>query len=146
MAEEFRGEQFECLGERTKKYISFSVPIKKEQDNDSSETITYKIKFIDSCRFKPSKLSNLVDNMSAIFNCTEWKSCMEKIKVNSEYCFVGFKNNRLVYRCKECKEEWKRPINELIEKFPKIYKFWKGNLNKFVMLLRKGVYEQLGKI
>ena len=55
MAEEFRGEDFECLGENTEKYISFSVPIKKERDNDSGETITYKIKFIDSCRFIPSK-------------------------------------------------------------------------------------------
>ena len=29
LAEEFQGE-FECLGENTEKYISFSVPIKKE--------------------------------------------------------------------------------------------------------------------
>ena len=50
LAEEFKGE-FECLGENTEKYISFSVPIKKEHNNDSGETITYKIKFIDSCRF-----------------------------------------------------------------------------------------------
>ena len=55
LAEEFRGEECECLGENTEKYISFSVPIKKEHDNDSGETITYKIKFIDSCRFIPSK-------------------------------------------------------------------------------------------
>ena len=53
--EEFKGEEFECLGENTEKYISFSVPIKKEHDNDSGETITYKIKFIDSCRYMPSK-------------------------------------------------------------------------------------------
>ena len=32
------------------------------------------------------------------------------------------------------------PINELIEKFPRTYKFCNGNLNKFVLLLRKGVY------
>ena len=31
-------------------------------------------------------------------------------------------------------------INELIEKFPGIYQFCNGNLNKFVLLLRKGVY------
>ena len=53
---------------------------------------------------------------------------------------LGFKNNRLIYKCKECKEEWKRPINELIEKFPSIYQFCNGDLNKFVLLLRKGVY------
>ena len=29
MAEEFRGEEFEWLGENTEKYISFSVPIEK---------------------------------------------------------------------------------------------------------------------
>ena len=33
LAEEFKG-QFECLGENTEKYITFSVPIKKEHDND----------------------------------------------------------------------------------------------------------------
>ena len=35
LAEEFRGKDFECLGENTEGYISFSVPIKKECDNDS---------------------------------------------------------------------------------------------------------------
>ena len=87
-----------------------------------------------------TSLSELVDNMSGIFNSLECKSCIEKIKINSECCFVGLKNNRLIYRCKECKEEWKRPINELFEKFPGIYQFCNGNLNKFVLLLRKGVY------
>ena len=38
--------QFECLGENTEKYKTFSVPIKKELYN--GETIAYKIKFIDS--------------------------------------------------------------------------------------------------
>ena len=40
LAEEFKGE-FECLGENTEKYITFSVPIKKERDNH--KTITYKL-------------------------------------------------------------------------------------------------------
>ena len=65
LAEEFRVE-FECLRENTEKYISFSVPIKKEHDND--KTITYKIKFVDTCRFMPSKLSDLVNNLSEINN------------------------------------------------------------------------------
>ena len=37
LAEEFKGE-FECLRENTEKYISFSVPIKKEHDNDKTIT------------------------------------------------------------------------------------------------------------
>ena len=97
------------------KYITFSVPIKKECDN--GKTIAYKLRFIDSFRFMSTSLSELVDNMSGIFNSIECKSCIEKIKINSECCFFNLKNNRLIYKWKECKEEWKRPINELIEKF-----------------------------
>ena len=44
LAEGFKG-QFQCLGENTEKYITFSVPIKKD---DNSKKITYKLKFIDS--------------------------------------------------------------------------------------------------
>ena len=93
MAEEFRGEDFECLEENTEKCISFWVPIKKERDNDSGETITYKITFIDSCRFMSSKLSNLVDNLSEINN-KDCKNCMERKNIKSECEFVGLKNNR----------------------------------------------------
>ena len=66
LPEEFKG-QFDCLGENTEKYITFSAPIKKEvgkkEEVDNSKkkkTITYKIKFIDSYRFIPSKLSILL--------------------------------------------------------------------------------------
>ena len=65
---------------------------------------------------------------------------MEKIKINSKYCFAGLKNNRLIYRCKQCRKERNRPIEGLIRKFPSIYKFSIGDLNKFILLLRKGVY------
>ena len=57
---------FYCLGENTEKYITFSVPIKKEHDN--GKTTTYKLKFIDSYRFMQDSLSNLVDNLSEINN------------------------------------------------------------------------------
>ena len=40
------------------------MPIKEEHDN--GKTITYKLKFIDSCRFMQSKLLDLVDNLSQI--------------------------------------------------------------------------------
>ena len=46
--------------------MTFSVPIKKECGNN--KTITYKLKFIDSFRFMPDSLSNLVDNTSGVFN------------------------------------------------------------------------------
>ena len=47
LAEDFKG-QFECLGGNTEKYITFSVRIKKD---DGSKKFTFKLKFIDSCRF-----------------------------------------------------------------------------------------------
>ena len=89
LAEEFRGENFECLGENTEKYISVSVPIKKERDNDRGETITYKIKFIDSCRFMSAKLSNLVDNLSE-HGKKKWKAWKEKI-LNQNVNLLGLK-------------------------------------------------------
>ena len=88
----------------------------------------------------PTSSSELVDNTSGIFNSIECKSCIENIKINSECCFVGLKNNKSIYKCKECKEECKRPLNKLIENFPNTYQFCNGDLNKFVIILRKGVY------
>ena len=71
LAKEVKG-YFECLGENTEKYITFSVPIKKvldnDNDNDRDKTVTYKLKFIDSYRFMQDSLSNLVDNLSGIDN------------------------------------------------------------------------------
>ena len=74
LAEEFESE-FESLGENTEKYITFSVPLKKENDNDKK--ITYKLKFIDSYRFLSTSLSNLVDNLLGVYD-KECKRCMEK--------------------------------------------------------------------
>ena len=79
-----------CIGENMEKYITFSVPIKKECDG--GKTITRKLRFIDSFRFISTSLSELVDNISGIFNSIECKSCIEKI-INLECCFVDLKNN-----------------------------------------------------
>ena len=87
----------------------------------------------------PSKLSNLVDNLSEINN-KDCKTCMERKNIKSECEFIGLKNNRLNYRCKECNGTSNKSVNELIEKFPNTYQFCNGDLNKFVLLLRKGVY------
>ena len=88
----------------------------------------------------PTSLSELADNTSGIFNSIECKSSIEKIKINSECCFVGLKDNRLIYKCKECKEKWKRPLNKLIENFSSIYQFCQGDLNRFVLSLGRGVF------
>ena len=86
-----------------------------------------------------NSFSELVDDMSEI-SSIECKLSIEKNKTNSERCFVGLKNKRSIYKCKKSKEEWEEPINELIKKIPSVYEFCNDDLNKFVLLLRKGVY------
>ena len=81
LVKEFDGN-FECLGENTEKYITFSAPIKKKIENKNIE-ITYKINFIDRYRFMSSSLSKLVDNLSEglhnnkFLNC---ESCLDYIR------------------------------------------------------------------
>ena len=58
----------------------------------------------------------------------------------NECYYVGLKNNRIIYKCKKCKKERKIPLNKLFKKLSSVYQFFNGNLNKFVMLLGKGVY------
>ena len=90
------------------KYITFSVPIKKECDNGKKNA--YKLRFIDSFRFMSASSSELLDNMSGIFNSIKFKSCIE--------------NNR----CEQCK----KLMEGITEKFPSIYQFCNGNLSKSV--------------
>ena len=95
LAKEFEGN-FECLGENTEKYITFSVPIKKKIENKDLE-ITYKIKFIDSYRFMSSSLSKLVDNLSeGIHNnkCLDCNSCLDYVRIT--------KNEKLFLKCFNC--------------------------------------------
>ena len=99
LAIEFKGE-LNCIGDNIEKNITFSVPMKKEviNNNGDKKIITYKLKFIDSFRFMSTSLSELVDNMSGIFNSIECKSCIE--------------NNR----CEQCKKINRR-INRKVSKY-----------------------------
>ena len=85
-----------------------------------------------------TSLSSLVDNLSEIYK-KEYEGCEEKEKIKSVCNFIGLKNNKLNYECKECKKRWLKPANELIKKFPNINQFYNGDINKFILLLRKGV-------
>ena len=53
--------------------------------------------------------------------------------------FIGFKNGRLNYKCKECGNKYTKSKNEAIINFPIMHQFCNGDLNKFFLLLRKGV-------
>ena len=85
------------------------------------------------------KLSNLVDNLSGIKN-KECKIFIVTKKIRSECEFIGFKNGRLNYKCKECNGKYTRSQNDVIKNFPIMYQFCNGDLDKFFLLLGKGFY------
>ena len=140
LGEEFEGE-FECLGENTEKYITFSVPIKKEitkkdkNGNDKITKISYKINFIDSYRFMSTSLSNLVSNLSkGLLNdtCIDCKSCLD---------YMTTKDEQLIFRCFRYQKNYEKNFSkDLIQRFANTYEFCNEDLNKFILLLRKGVY------
>ena len=133
LASEFDGN-FECLGENTEKYITFSVPVKKRIENKNID-ITCKIKFIDSFRFMATSLSKLVDNL------TENIHNDKCLKFMSNLCFVNVMNETLTFECVDCKKEYKKDVNnKLKERFSNVYEFCGYDMNKFITLLRKGVY------
>ena len=82
-----------------------------------------------------TSLSKLVDNLTD--NIHNYKC----IKCKSNLCFVRAINEKLTFKCIDCEKECEKEFNkELIERFANTYKFCDNDLDKFIMLLRKGVY------
>ena len=51
------------------------------------------------------------------------------------------KYEQLIFRCFRCKKNYEKDINKgLIERLANIDEFCTGDLNKFILLLRKGVF------
>ena len=50
-------------------------------------------------------------------------------------------NETSLFKCIDCEKKYEKEINkELVERFANTYKFCNNEINKFIMLLRKGVY------
>ena len=82
-----------------------------------------------------TSLSKLVDNLSeGLHNniCVDCKSCLDYMKTKDE---------KLIFRCFSCKKNYEKGFNkELIKRFANTYSFCSKDLNKFILLFRKGVY------
>ena len=82
-----------------------------------------------------TSLSKLVDNLTDNIHNDK---C---IKCKSNLCFVRVINEKLIFKCIDCEKEYENEFNnELIERFANTYKCCDNDLDKFIMLLRKGVY------
>ena len=111
LAKEFEG-QFECLGENTEKYITFSVLINKELDNGKS--IKYKIKLIESFRFTSKSLSNRIKYLSERLHSDK------RTDIKSHLDYMSLKDDQLIFRCFKCKKNYKKDFNKEIKDL-KIY-------------------------
>ena len=82
-----------------------------------------------------SSLSSLVSNLSDVLHsdkCTYCKFCLD---------YISFKDDQLIFRCFKCKKNYKKDFNkELIKRFENACEFCDRDINKFTLLLRKGVY------
>ena len=81
-----------------------------------------------------TSLSSLVDNLSEKLHSDKCKDC------KSELDYMSIKNNQLIFQCLKCKKNYKKDYKELIKRFANTYEFCNGDTNKFILLLRKGVY------
>ena len=82
-----------------------------------------------------TSLSKLVDNL------TENIHNDKCIKCKSNLCFVNAMNETLTLECVDCKKEYKKDLNKkLIERFSNVYEFCGYDMNKFMILLRKGIF------
>ena len=84
-----------------------------------------------------SSLLNLVDNLSEGLHCDKYIDCKSYLD------YMITKNDQLIFRCFECKKNYKKDFNkDLIKRFANIYELCNGEINKFILLLR--IYEYMG--
>ena len=76
-----------------------------------------------------------------LINLTEG---IHKIKCKDCNCFLeceSVKDNLMKYKCLSCNNDYSNKIDEELKKrFKNTFKFSNNDINKFILLLRKGVY------
>ena len=130
LAKEFRSE-IHCIPEDKEKYKTFSIQIMHREVNN--KIIKYNLRFIDSARFMMGSLDTHVNNLSGLYDC----DCTDK---NKQQTKIKYNDKLVCARCKSCTKRSKQTIKSLKDKFPSTFQLTKGNIDKFIFLLRKGVY------
>ena len=94
--------------------------------------------FTDSSRFMSSSLASLVDNLSKVGTII-CKKCFERYSTKSECRYIK-ENNKLIYKCEQCDKLYSKKISILSKKFVTTYHFCYENPDKFLLLLKKGLF------
>ena len=82
-----------------------------------------------------TSLSKFVDNLSERLHNNKCVNCKSYLD------YIRTKNEKLNFKCFDCKQNYEKDFNKvLIKRFANRYEFCNKNLNKFILLLRKGVY------
>ena len=51
------------------------------------------------------------------------------------------RDDQLIFRCSECKTDYQKDFNKgLINRFANIYEFCNKDIDRFILLLKKGIY------
>ena len=81
-----------------------------------------------------SSLSNLVDNLAEVIHKITYKDCD---------CFLEYESaedNLIKYKSLSCNKDYSNKIDEELKKaFKNTFKFSDNDINKFILLFRKGV-------
>ena len=65
----------------------------------------------------------------------------KSIDSESHLDYMSIKDDLLIFRCFECKKNYKKDFNkDVIKRFASTYEFCSGEINKLFLLLRKSVY------
>ena len=104
-----------------------------EDDEPIFQTIKHRIRFVDTNRLLTALLDTCVNNLSELFEC----NCKDKKKQTVK---LSHNDTNIISKCKTCLKRTNHLMKEMKEKFPCTSKFAKNNINKFKLLLRKGVY------
>ena len=108
-------------GENSEKYITFKSII-------NTNDFKFVLKFIDTFRFIFNSLDTLVNNLTELNKCKECnKECNNYVRVK----------NTIKYSYDKCKKVSYKSIDNLINKCLNIYSICNGNLDKFLLLLKK---------
>ena len=129
LAKNFR-EEIQCIPEDTETCKTFSITIMHKRAEKSQYLC--KVRFIDRNKVMQGSLDSHVNNLSELNVC----NCLNKSEQN-----IKIKYDNYIYtRCKTCTKRSKQLITSLKDKFPNLYQLSEGNIKKFIILLKKGIY------